>query len=80
MRTSTARFGAGFATRLAAAEPGAWFGPVPSSYGLHLVWIRERSPAVTPSLDAVRGASSTGGCASVASCGARDRIAALRAR
>jgi hypothetical protein len=49
------RFGAAFARALAAAPLGAWVGPVPSSYGLHLVRVAERTPAASPSLEQVRG-------------------------
>jgi hypothetical protein len=49
-------FGASFARNVAGATPGAWFGPVSSSYGLHLVWVRARRPARIPDLDAVRSA------------------------
>jgi hypothetical protein len=47
-------FGAGFAAALRDAPTGRWIGPIPSSYGLHLVWIRERTPARMPPLDSVR--------------------------
>ena len=48
-------FGAGFAKRLETAPLGTWAGPVPSSYGLHLVLVRERVETVQPTLAAVRG-------------------------
>jgi hypothetical protein len=35
--------GPGFASAVAQLEPGGWSGPVASSYGLHLVWVHERS-------------------------------------
>ena len=47
-------FGAGFAEKLFALEPGAWRGPVRSAFGLHFVWVRERSAATVPPLAAVR--------------------------
>jgi parvulin-like peptidyl-prolyl isomerase len=47
-------FGSGFATAVWDARPGTWVGPVPSSYGLHLVWIAERTPGQVPSLESVR--------------------------
>ncbi len=47
-------FGAGFAASVEALEAGVWHGPIPSAYGLHLVWIHERVPERPPSLDEVR--------------------------
>lgn len=74
------RFGPGFAARLAAAEPGAWLGPVPSSYGLHLVWVRERLAETAPSRDAVRGRLVHRWLDERRARRASERIAALRAR
>jgi hypothetical protein len=74
------RFGPGFASRLASAQPGTWFGPVASSYGLHLVWVRERLPAVIPPLDAVRGQVVHRWLHERGEMRARERIAALRTR
>jgi hypothetical protein len=51
-----ARLGPEFARRAMDLEPGAWQGPVPSSYGLHLVWVHERQPARMPPLEEVRDA------------------------
>lgn len=48
-------FGAGFARRLATAPVGAWSGPFPSSYGLHLVRVHERVDGAMPQLAEVRG-------------------------
>jgi parvulin-like peptidyl-prolyl isomerase len=39
------QFGAKFAARIFALEPGAWQGPIESSQGVHLVRITERLPA-----------------------------------
>jgi hypothetical protein len=47
-------FGDGFATRIAAMEPGRWQGPIASSFGQHFVYISERIPGGLPPLDAVR--------------------------
>ncbi len=51
-RTSTERvaqlFGDGFATAVEDLEPGAWQGPVASSYGLHLVRVSRREPPRDP--------------------------------
>jgi hypothetical protein len=47
-------FGADFAASIEQLEPGVWSGPVASAYGLHLVWIHERTAESLPSLDEVR--------------------------
>lgn len=47
-------FGPGFAEAVAALPAGTWSGPIASTYGLHLVWIRGRTPATDPALGAVR--------------------------
>jgi hypothetical protein len=47
-------FGPVFAARLFELAPGKWEGPIESSYGLHLVRVREVVPAHEPSLDEVR--------------------------
>ena len=47
-------FGPGFARHLDALAPGAWAGPVPSAYGLHLVLVRERVGGSVPELASVR--------------------------
>jgi hypothetical protein len=49
-------FGGAFAARLAELPVGRWSGPVESGYGLHLVLVRERTPARLPDLDEVRDA------------------------
>jgi len=46
--------GKDFAAQLAAAETGEWSGPHTSSFGLHLVLVRERTPARLPALDEIR--------------------------
>jgi parvulin-like peptidyl-prolyl cis-trans isomerase-like protein len=47
-------FGADFARAAFALEPGAWSGPVESPYGLHLVLVREKTTARTPTLAELR--------------------------
>jgi hypothetical protein len=47
-------FGRDFAARLLTLERGAWQGPVASGYGLHLVFVRERTEARLPELAQVR--------------------------
>jgi hypothetical protein len=49
-------FGEGFAKQLSAVEPGRWQGPIPSSFGVHLVFVDERTKGNLPPLDIVREA------------------------
>lgn len=49
-------FGDSFAQQLAALEPGRWQGPIPSSFGVHFVFVEERTTGSVPSLDTVRDA------------------------
>jgi hypothetical protein len=56
-RSEIARlFGEAFATQLQKLEPGGWWGPIESGYGLHLVYIRERVDGRVPTLAEVRPA------------------------
>jgi hypothetical protein len=48
------QFGRAFTDRVAHAEPMAWFGPVPSAYGSHLVLVTAKKPARKPALSDVR--------------------------
>ncbi len=48
------RFGPEFAHAVFALAPGRWQGPVPSSYGLHFVWIEERTPGALQPFATVR--------------------------
>jgi hypothetical protein len=48
-------FGPGFATAVAGAPIGRWFGPVRSVYGLHLVWVDARAAETAPAFSVVRG-------------------------
>jgi PPIC-type PPIASE domain len=48
------RFGATFEQALTNAPKGAWFGPVASRFGYHLVWVHERQEASLPPFDAIR--------------------------
>ena len=48
-------FGPRFAGRLFELPVGEWSGPVLSSYGMHVVRIRQRIPSRLPRLDEVRG-------------------------
>jgi hypothetical protein len=47
-------FGSQFAQQLQGLEPGRWSGPLRSSYGLNLVYVRERTDRTPRSLDDVR--------------------------
>jgi hypothetical protein len=49
-------FGDAFAKQILAVEPGRWQGPIPSSFGLHFVFVDERTPGNLPQLDGVRQA------------------------
>ncbi|WP_217907685.1 peptidyl-prolyl cis-trans isomerase [Desulfosediminicola ganghwensis] len=50
------QYGAGFSKELAGMETGRWQGPVRSSYGLHLVLVRQKKEAHAPELKEVRAA------------------------
>lgn len=47
-------FGPAFVATIAKAETATWTGPVPSPYGVHLVWVETREPGAPPPLAAVR--------------------------
>jgi parvulin-like peptidyl-prolyl isomerase len=49
-------FGEGFAKQLSDMEPGHWQGPIPSSFGVHFVFVDDRVKGGPPPLDAVRQA------------------------
>jgi hypothetical protein len=53
-RSLAARLGAEFARRVFALEPGRWSDPVASAYGLHLVWVETREPAVDATVEEAR--------------------------
>ena len=72
--------GPGFSASLAGASVGSWFGPVRSSYGLHLIWIQERTDAAMPSPDSVRTQVLHHMLRERSADRARQRIAALRTR
>ena len=46
--------GPGFASAVDGLTVGSWQGPVPSAYGVHWVYVHERTPAGPVPLDAVR--------------------------
>lgn len=47
-------FGSEFATAVMQVEAGSWSAPIPSAFGLHLVFVSEKWPAGVPPLSAVR--------------------------
>ena len=53
-----ARFGRGFGAQVLLAPVGRWSGPLRSSFGLHFVWVHERSAAELPALGDMRAALS----------------------
>jgi hypothetical protein len=48
------QFGEKFAAKLGELSPSQWHGPVESGYGVHLVWISERTEGRVPALAEVR--------------------------
>jgi hypothetical protein len=52
----TKLFGEKFATRLTELPTGVWQGPVESGYGVHLVFVNERTEGRLPALEEVRDA------------------------
>lgn len=46
-------FGSAFVSQVYKLEPGKWQGPIPSSYGWHLVWVEEIKEAQVPALKEV---------------------------
>jgi hypothetical protein len=50
------QFGEKFAAKLGELSSGQWHGPVESGYGVHLVWINERTEGRLPALAEVRDA------------------------
>jgi len=73
-------FGPGFGAAVAAAPLATWVGPVPSPYGLHLVWVHEREPGGLPSLAAVRSRVVHALLEERRQVRLRERLATLRAR
>jgi hypothetical protein len=73
-------FGGDFAATVDQMQPGAWAGPVRSSYGVHLVWVRERLPGRVPPLAAIRGRLVLGLLEERGAGHAVERLRALRQR
>ena len=53
-RELAAQLGPQLARRVMTLPLATWSGPLPSAYGMHLVWVHERQAAVPPPLDLVR--------------------------
>jgi peptidyl-prolyl cis-trans isomerase C len=75
-----ATFGSELARAVDDQPVGTWVGPLRSSYGLHLVWVRERQPARLPPLAAVRSQVLIGLLRERGAERAAERFRALRAR
>ena len=75
-----ARLGPAFAAAAWRGPDGRWFGPVPSSYGQHLVRIEARTPARLSPLETVRSAVREALLAERGDAAVRAGIAALRAQ
>jgi hypothetical protein len=73
-------FGPDFAVAVRDLPERVWVGPVRSSYGLHLVWIRERLAPRVPPLAAVRSQVVLRLMHERGAARARERMHALRAR
>lgn len=72
--------GATFAAAIWEGPTRTWFGPVPSSYGVHLVWIENRTAAETPPLASVRSRVLHEVLRERAAARRADRLRVLRAR
>jgi len=53
-RSVVSQFGSEFTSALAELKPGEWSGPILSGYGLHLVFVSQRTESRLPALDEVR--------------------------
>ena len=53
-RSVVAQFGSDFANALAKLNPGEWGGPLQSGYGVHLVFVSQRTERRMPALAEVR--------------------------
>jgi PPIC-type PPIASE domain len=56
LRDTAGAFGESFARQVFAAEQGRWQGPIASTYGLHFIFINERTKGSVSPLDTVRPA------------------------
>lgn len=74
-----ARFGTAFAAAVEQLEPGRWSEPLPSPFGLHLVWVHERVSARVATLEEARGRVLYGLLAERRAQALEERLAGLRA-
>ncbi|WP_109311953.1 peptidyl-prolyl cis-trans isomerase [Ruegeria sp. AU67] len=54
VRAVDANFGTGFSAALRSLEPGNWFGPVRSAYGIHVVRVTDKQDPILPKLEDIR--------------------------
>lgn len=54
LREIQGRFGADFSEKVKTLLPGSWHGPVLSGYGLHAVYVEDRSDPRLPAFDAIK--------------------------
>jgi hypothetical protein len=73
-------FGEDFARALDALPAGSWQGPVASPFGLHLVWVEQRTPAHVPPFDQLRGRALHAYLREKGAERAKSRLAVLRCR
>lgn len=73
-------YGADFARALDALPAGGWQGPIASPFGLHLVWIEERTAAHVPPFDELRGRALHAYLREKGAARAKSRLAVLRCR
>lgn len=73
------RFGESFARAAFAAPRGVWVGPVASSHGTHLLFVRDRAEARDPSLAEVRSAVEAAWRSEQADAALASALAKLRA-
>ena len=73
-------FGSDFAAGVDDLPAGRWSGPVASAYGLHLVWVHERTPKRPASLASVRKKLAEAVYTERGEAAFRTRVASLRRR
>jgi hypothetical protein len=73
-------FGATFATAIESMTPGAWYGPVASMYGEHLVWLEAREEARPLELAEIRNQVMQLVLEERRDAKQKERLAALRAK
>jgi hypothetical protein len=73
-------FGAGFAAGATRAPVGRWSGPIESTYGLHFVFVHERTPGTQPPLEEVEAEVRAAWRRASEQQAIRDHVSALRER